>query len=247
MAEEGTLVVPIHERFIQASEVPDAWGLNGIFYGDPGAGKTTLLSTAQDSKFGKDLFMLDVEGGSRSISDREDIGLFRPDTWGDVGEWFDYIVTEDHKFRSFGIDSLTALQALGLKHLVKQSGRDRPSQDEYVMSNALIKAFVADMVGLSKERGWNVLFTAIVREFPDRSGGLVARPALTDRAVEDVVQLCDMVAYLAVDGEGQRKLHLAPSGIYTAKVRQPKGGPQLPASIEDPDLGQILDIMRKGG
>jgi phage nucleotide-binding protein len=242
--QKQTLVTPVQERFISAADVPDQWGLNMLIYGDPGAGKTTLAASAQDSKFGKDVFFMDVEGGTRSIADRKDITVFRPEKWSDIGEAYDYLVTETHKFKTIVVDSITDTQEMGLSKLVVDSGRGRPSQDEYVMSNSLIKSFVGDLVNLSKTLGWNVIFNAKVREFAQEGGGIIARPALTDKAVEGVVGLVDVVAYLSVDGDGNRKLNLRPHGIYTAKVRQPKTGPQLPALIEDPDLGQLLDIMK---
>jgi len=52
-----------------------------VLFGHGGVGKTTLACTAQDSPFGQDVLLIDVDLGVESVTDRDDIMVEQPDQW----------------------------------------------------------------------------------------------------------------------------------------------------------------------
>lgn len=244
----ATVLTPITARLHSASESPTKMGMNAVLFGPPGVGKTTLCAQAQDSEFGRNVIFIDVEGGTRSISDRSDITVFRPSEFADLREIFDYLADGDHTFQTIVIDTLNELQKLGLRDIM-QTAKDPewPGIQDWGRSTEQITRMVRAFRGLSQERGWNVFFTAHANKQKDElTGRVFIEPNLTPKATEMVCGAVDMVGYLQFDMEGKRELLLQPTNTITAKYRQPRTGPQLPAVIKEPNLVQILEHLRTG-
>jgi len=244
-----TLVTPAGlPDFITADEVADAWGLNMLLYGSPGAGKTVLSSTAQDSEYGKDVLFIDVDGGTRSISDRKDITVFQPTTFGQVDEIGRWAKTADHPFRTFVIDTLTELQALGLKEVMETSRTpDMPGLQDYGKNNKQVADLIRRYKTFAQEKGWNVIF--VCHQFDDKNestGAVLTRPQLTPGLWGQLAGIVDTIGWLTKDQEGNRLLKFENTSWYAAKVRQPPAGPQLPSTIENPSLVDILSTLRGG-
>lgn len=238
---------PHNFRFLQASEVNDAWGLNLLIYGSPGVGKTTLAASAQDSPHGADVLFIDVEGGVRSIADRSDITVFRPDDFNDIIKVFVALKQGDlPQFKTVVVDSIGEAQALGLKTIMASAKNpDLPGLQDYGKSNEQIGRLIRGLRGLAQTRAINVILTALAVEAKDEgSGAILTRPALTPKAMELATGAVDMLGYLTQTREGQRVLKFSPSTQYLAKLRQPLSGAQIPLEIPDPTLPRILEAMR---
>ena len=234
-------------KFLKASEVNDAWGVNMLIYGAPGVGKTTFAASAQDSPYGKDVLFIDVEGGVRSIADRDDITIFRPDSFDDVKSVFMALKNgELAQFKTVVVDSIGETQALGLRTIMRTAKNpDLPGLQDYGKSNEQIGILIRGLRGLAQAQGVNVVITALAVESKDENtGAILTRPALTPKALELATGAVDMLGYMTQKKDGTRVLNFQPSTSYMAKLRQPATGAQIPLVIENPTLPRILEIMR---
>lgn len=250
-----------------ASEASQALGLSAAIFGYPGSGKTSLFKTALESEYGKDVLVLDLEGGTEVLSDRDDIFVWPkpeevdtpkgpqlrlPDiTWDDVIRVSEGLKARIRRgeldIRTLGVDTLSAAQRLTLKKVMKSSPTpDMPSQPEYGKSNELLLAFVRDWCGLARETGINVIFNCHAEEVKDESTGMVLiRMSLTPGVIKGVYQAVSAIGYLAEDPKSsQRTLLFKTTGKVLAKYRQPQSGDQLPLEIRNPSLGAIFDQRR---
>jgi hypothetical protein len=238
--------VSVADQIVRATEVVDRQGFNGILFGFSGAGKTTLASTAQNSEYGRDVLFLDFESGTRSIADREDVHLIPVKEFEQTPEIYRYLKDGTHPYRTIVIDSLTELQAVSLKSVMKASATpEQPSQPEYGRSNINVITTVRNFRLLATERGWNVIYICGAVEVKDEvSGAVLTRVDLTPGAAKQVFQAVDVVGYLGVDtardGTSKRYLLMRNTSHILAKIRQPRTGPQLDTRIEDPTMEAIL-------
>ena len=242
-----------------ASQVVKALGVNMALFGHPGSGKTTLLKTAQDSEYGRDVIVIDMEGGTRSISDRDDVMVAtKPGTDGDPLETWDdvsavsellrrQVIEGTCPFKTIGFDTLSAAQRLTLQKVMKASPTpDMPSQPEYGKANELLLDLVRKWCEVSRRYGVNVIFNCHAVEEKDESTGIVLiRMSLTPGVIKGVYQAVDSIGYIAADPKtNRRRLLLRETPKVLAKFRQPQSGPQLPLEIDDPDLGNIIEHVK---
>jgi AAA domain-containing protein len=236
-----------------ASHFGQSDGLDMLLFGYGGSGKTTLLQGAQDSESGRNLFVLDVEKGSRSINDRDDIIVWRPPSshFDDVMRTWEWLKKEpNHGFKTIGLETLTALHTLALKKVMAAGiPGAMPSQPEYGKANQLLLDLVQDMCDMSKTRGWNVIFTAHAEDMVvEGTGTMFIRLSMTPGVTKGLYAIVSTVGYLGLQVQGQREkrtLLLRNTNRVIAKTRQPMTGPQLPTEIENPSLAQILDHVHQ--
>jgi len=222
--------------------VADKWGLNLLIYGQAGSGKTTFASTADDDEHTRRVLYIDVEGGTRSISDRDRIDVFQPQEFPEIKEVFTFLKNSEHDYKTVVVDSITETQKLGLKEIMKTSRTpDMPGLQDYGKSNEEIQGLVRAFRGLAQSRGLNIVFTALDVEAKDEvTGAVLVRPALTPKAAEAVTGIVDGIGYLFVNTDGVRMLRLAQDARILAKIRQARTGPRIPDVIENPSIPQIL-------
>jgi phage nucleotide-binding protein len=236
-------------KFISAADIPDTWGLNAVIYGPPGSGKTTFAGMAEDYEPARDVLIIDIEGGTRSLADRKHVKVVRPGDWSEMRDIYEYLEAGEHSFKTIVIDSLTEAQKFNLKHIMKaNAGQDMPGIQDYGKSNEQITAMVRAYRHFSQTRGWNVVFTALAKDVKDESTGVVkTMPSLTPAAVDGVCGAVDLVGYLTTEtdlgGKTKRVLALASTSYFIAKVRQPLSNQVVPNRIEDPSFGTLLEKL----
>ncbi len=234
------------DSFIAATDVVGKWGLNMIIYGPPGAGKTTLCATAQESEFGADVLIVDVDKGSRSVSDREGVKIFPVNSWSDVNSLFNYLNSKDHNFKTICIDTITELQEYSVKHVL--GGADRPPQlQDFMKSKQQMCKMMRAFKGLSIDKGWNIFFNAHVKVDEDKINGTLQRkPLLSPSTQSAAMGIVDGIGFLDANNKGVRNLQLQPSYSAYAKFRQPSAGKsakELAGNIKNPNMGKILDFV----
>jgi phage nucleotide-binding protein len=229
-------------QLLRAADVAQAWGLNILLYGQSGSGKTTLASTAQDSPHGRDVLFIDVEGGTRSISDRADIAVYKPMRWEDLKEVYQALNAGGHTFKTVVVDSLSDVQTLALKSVVGDVGT--PDQRSWGATNEKLIGFVRALKNLAYSQQVNSVFTALVREEKDENGVLVSRPAMTPGSALNVCAAVDNVGYLTKNDKGERILHLEGTKHFIAKTREPMTNRKLPAKFANPTLVDVLAALR---
>jgi phage nucleotide-binding protein len=231
-------------------------GVCCVIFGHGGVGKTTMACSAQDSPFGKDVLLIDVDLGVESVADREDIAVEQPDNWkvNRPDQMSLYGITqrlksqgEDVKrFKTVIFDSMTAIYDLILQDILKASPTpDMPSQPEYGKANQALIQLVQDMRMLSR-KGVNVIFICHAKEVEQESGPVLTRLALTPGVTNAVTRIVDHIGFLIADpNSGNRKLIFKPSPTRTAKIRQPRSGAQLPLELVNPSMGTIIEHVKK--
>ena len=83
--------------------------LNILVYGLMDAGKTVLLGSAQRCNVTSPSLLLDVDGGTQSLVGN-DIDIFRPQSFSEIQEVYDFLRYENKTYKSVGIDSITEIQ-----------------------------------------------------------------------------------------------------------------------------------------
>jgi len=80
--------------------------LNFLVYGLTGVGKTRLLGSAEKCNYTSPMFYIAIEGGTWSISNTIE-EVFRPQSFGEIQDAYNFLRFENTRFKSVGIDSLT--------------------------------------------------------------------------------------------------------------------------------------------
>ena len=85
--------------------------LKAIIYGDYGTGKTTLAATAQDVKGMGDVIFADVEAGTMSIANRDDIDVVTVTKYRTFARFHDFLRTHCYLREKKDVDGLKELEA----------------------------------------------------------------------------------------------------------------------------------------
>lgn len=238
----SALVTP---ALLRPADVEDRWGVNALIYGFPGAGKTVFASTAQDVEEARDLLILDVEGGVRSIADRTDISLVRPTSAEEFDRVLDWLAEAEHTFRTIVVDSLSETYALVLRGI---TGGRPPTLQDYGRAGDVVSSFVRRLRAFSYDRGWNVVFTALTTEPREGESQFRLQPALSPRLLDLTCGAVDVVAYLEVKARtGERRLTLQGSATALTKMRIPRRRVSKPVvEIVDPTFADLLRVLQHG-
>jgi hypothetical protein len=221
--------------------------INALFYGDPGAGKTWLSATAEDHKDTAPILFLDVEGGVTTIRKRKDIDVVTVRS-------IDEVVKIHGKLRGspncggYGtvvVDSLTELQKLDMRTLMKEVVNKRPDLDEDVPSQrewGISRERMQRIVRGYRDLPINTIFTALAQEERDNAGTIKFVPSLPGKLRQDIPGFLDVVGYMSTDvddGKIVRKLQFLGTRRVSAKDRTGALG----NSLTDPTIPMIWDLI----
>lgn len=127
------------------------------FYGTGGSGKTTLASEIVLSKYGSPALLVDVEGGSSSVSHLMDKGLdvVLPANWNEVNKIRNEFKRGQDYYKSVIFDNLSEMQAMCMATIVPSG---QPQIQHWGDMTARILQLVRDFRDLSRLSGLNVVF-----------------------------------------------------------------------------------------
>ena len=240
-------------EFKKASDFAGRKGLNMVLFGPPGVGKTTLACTAQDSEYGSDVLLFDIEGGLESVTDRSDIAVW-PDlddlpglTWLDFRKVVDQVIAagKDSPYKTLVFDSLSAIYYDLIIPKVVGNREKQPQQNQWGECNRILVKFISDVMVLNAY-GINTIFIGHVKE--EQDGDVInIRLAGTPQGRDEVLRVVGNVGHLGWDRRMENRVLTFKSQrrIEGPKFRQPVTGEQMPLELTNPKMHDILQYVRK--
>ena len=224
--------------------------LKMLVYGPPGAGKTVLAASAADVPQMAPVLFVDIEGGVRSIRDKQ-VDLLRAKSFTEIVQLLEFLRAGKHEYKTVVIDSITEVQKLNMyeimrKVMVQDPSRDpdMPSLREYGKNTEQIRKLIRGYRDLTNV---HTIFTALASEFKDERTGIVKTvPALSGKLASEIPGFLDIVVYLSVaeqNGKEVRVLLTDMTSRILAKHRTPISGIHLPKAIKNPTMAKIYQVV----
>ncbi len=178
--------------------------LNMMIFGDPGAGKTRLASTAQDNEETRPMLIIDIDGGLTTIKERSDIDVKPCRSLKDIETIHNDIYADiDKYYKTVVIDSLTELQKLDMKEIMKEAynknpgfvDQDVPSPREWGKSlihmTKIVRAF--------RDLPCHTIFTCLAAYVVDDATNVThIHPSLPGKQQKEIPGYLDVIGYLSV-------------------------------------------------
>lgn len=210
-------------------------------YGKAGVGKTTFCAGAPR------VLLIDCnEEGTLSVEDSGiDVIYIKRFDEIDLVYWF--LAKGKHKYKTVAIDSITSLQAMGLKFVLKEAAEldltkdiAMPDRRDYGKLNILM----SDVIENFRNLPMHVIFTAHERTREEEDGDIEVFPLMTPGVRSHFEGLMDIIGRLytrEVETEGGkrrvvRRMLVGPHDRYVSKTRSKKLG----AILKDPTFPLIL-------
>src|SRR5690554_459234 len=227
-------------------------GLKVLFYGRAGTGKTTIAST-----FPSPILVCDVrEEGTDSIYDVEDIDVLPVQSWEDLELVYWMLKSQDTKYQTVVIDTISMAQVQLVDAVIEKSGRDSMSQQLWGEVSGKMQSLILAF----RDLPINVVFiahdrTRVSEEDGDETLDPEVGPALIPSVMKTLNGAVSIIGntYVAEKttqnkGRVKRKIEyrvrLGPHAYYTTKVRKPKKY-KVPSYVVDATYEILLGI-RKG-
>lgn len=217
---------PLREKLDVKSPAEAITFLNMLVYGEPGAGKTYLAATAQDSPHTTPVLFLDVEGGTTTIRKRKDVDVKRINSITELVEVHKLLHDEnDGYYKTVVIDSLTELQKLDMRDIMREVVQRRPDLDPDVPSMrewGKSAEHVRRIVRGFRDLQCNTIMTALSNIERDENGVVTYTPSLPGKLKMEIPGFMDIVGYLSSTIENDetiRRIQFAKSRRVIAKDR----------------------------
>lgn len=188
-----------------------------LIYGAPGMGKT---STAKYLP-GKTL-VLDIDRTSNVLQGCENIDIVAVDNMNTYEFWrglmVDLVTNYKGVYDNIFVDNLSELERCVLADFGRQ-GKNRgiPSQGDYQVMQFLI----VNTLRYLKQMDCNIIFTAweTIELYTESTGQQYNRtyPQINKKVVDNICGLCNVVARMAINSEGERGFIMTASNSIYAK------------------------------
>jgi AAA domain len=127
MANRDTEIAKIKKRIVPVSKAQPY--VRVLLYGRNGQGKTRIACTAP-----KPLVLDMNEEGTQSVRNYPDVEVLHCKKWADVVFAYWMLREGDHPYESVVLDTLTGMQGLGIRQVLRESEDRDPTKDPKVMS-----------------------------------------------------------------------------------------------------------------
>lgn len=241
----------------------ESTGKSILVHGYSDAGKTVLALL----KAPRPILVLDCDNGLDSVIGMVGSGevyIWEPSngveySYEDLDEYRNYVLAGDWAadFKTIVTDNLTAAQKPFIRHALEESisrlpddkkaarDPDIPSQQDWGKIYRTMDQWIRDIRDGAKRRGVHAIFTSGTKEWVDEESGVEKIfPNLEGQVRNQVASHMDAVAYIEID-DGERILHLAPTGAIITRVRLPvaRHG-NVPDEITDPDFEKLIAAVK---
>ena len=227
--------------------------LSIAIYGYTGSGKTHLAGTAPDNLY------LDLENGYATLLNVPFTGkVFHCDTarelrqviapFGNAESTKEAIDKLGFQPKVLTIDTLSRMQQNSqldiIDHREVKAGRQEDVMEMREWGQMLIQAY--RLMKILPNQGYDIIALVQAREFEDPATKVVKwMPNLQGQFGDQIGAYFDILAFLEIhqltDGSVVHRLHLQPSGGWTAKSRY-QG---LPPYLDNPTFPQIKEMILK--
>lgn len=228
-----------------------------LIYGEPGVGKTSLAASAQDSDETKPILVCDVEGGVTTIRKRPDVDVKPVRSIADIEKVHNEIFKDPNYYRTVIIDSLSELQKLDMRTVMKIELDKSPNPDRVDIDVPTQKAWgksgerIRRIVRAFRDLPCNTIMTALVAtEFEtdekgkDTSSVKLYFPMFPGKLRGEIPGYFDVVGFMQADadraGNIKRTLQVAKTKKVVAKDRTSALG----LIINDPTVPMIWDMIQ---
>lgn len=224
--------------------------LKVLIYGASGVGKTYLSGTSNNVEGMAPTLFVDCESGTYTLrKDFSDVDTVRVTNWKELMAVMNFLMNEDHEYRTVVIDSLTEVQKFSMYFIMSRFNKDpldeKAGWDEYNLNLEAMRRFVRDC----RDLDMNVIFTSLLSIDKDaKSGRFIRSPLFTGKFKEEVAALLDEVFfYYPVEQYNEelgqdvtvRALLTSPTDTATAKDRSG----MLDQVIVNPTMQILFDLM----
>lgn len=199
--------------------------INSLFYGEPGVGKTTLLGTAEDSKDTSPMLLIDVEGGVVTLRKRKNLDVVAVRSMQQIVDIHRELHSNPGYYKTVGIDSLTELQKLDMREIMREASGRNPNQDEDVPSMrewGKSGERIRRIVRAYRDLPMNTLFTAHAIIEKDANNATAYVPSLPGKLRAELPGFLDIVGYMYTfveEGVTTRRIQFAKTKNVVAKDR----------------------------
>lgn len=189
-----------------------------------------------------------LEGGTEVLSGCDNIDIATVMDWPEIDEKFEYLKAGDHPYKWVAIDSVSAMQKLARRKIVKERPigdvQHKTTQPEYGQINALVEELIYRFRTLPIFTIW----IAQERKFSsDEEASIVGpdvQPACLNALMPSMMLVARYRAITTINGELERHFYLQPRADTYAKNRRVSQDIRVPAIIRDPNLYDVIRYLR---
>jgi len=200
---------------------PEDHKIKALIYGAAGAGKTVFTGTAKKAIYAS------AEGGLLSIADKNP-HYVEVKSLKDLAELYSYLSTEDHKYETIVIDSITEINEIVKMEIEKKVGHNMQLQDWGELAKKL-----RDLFRKFRDLPMNVILVAQEAYVTDEDKIKKVVPSLNGKAATEIAYFMDIVGYLNVENDGTRWIETSTNKKLLTKDRTRKIGNDTPMDFTE--------------
>ena len=256
-------------KFLDPTELRP-WGICLALYGPPGVGKTPIsCGIAESKEHGAPALLIDVEGGSRSVTHMKDVQVTewlddkgKPDSprFEDVRDIAKRIIdlpVQELQHKTYIFDNMSEIQSLAVNWAQRKDPRGvqtgPPEIQHFGRAESELLMMVRGLRDTAREKSVNIIFIAWDRPITNDSGSLIKNDVgFTPGFAYKFPGLIDMVGYLTVEDRGKRLLTFEPNRRNAAKFRRAENdvAKSIPTDIRfelgDYPIADLVNTLRGG-